>query len=136
VDNETIGRKLRDIRKKRGMTLMELARHVGITFSQISRLELGQQSFRTQTLARITAALGVKPSHVFVEEDAGAVAEASPPCGLAAGGDLRAAMKSRKFFRVVERLAHVFFDRREAFLIIKASVKAIRDVHRERPLSQ
>lgn len=93
MNNETVGSRIRELRLERGMTTTELARRIGISHPQVSRLENGRQNFRTQTLARIAAALGVKPDCFFVEEEAEGVAEPSAPYGLVADGNLRAAMK-------------------------------------------
>ncbi|GEM_PF-2217447 len=72
MDPLTIGRKVARLRKEQGLTTTQLARQVGLSQPQISRLENGHQGFRSATLQRIADALGV-PSAYFFEEDAALV---------------------------------------------------------------
>jgi DNA-binding Xre family transcriptional regulator len=47
------------------MTTTELAKKVGISQAQISRLENGLQGFRSDTLLEIGLALGVSPAELL-----------------------------------------------------------------------
>lgn len=126
MDNKEIGRKVSRLRDKLGMTTTVLAKRVGISQAQISRLENGKQGFRSNTLNRIAKALGVKPIYFFIEETGeGEAAEGAPVYGLAAGGQLVEALKSPEFVRVAERVAAAYFEHREAFKAIELAVKAI-----------
>ena len=114
------------LREKLGMTTTELARRVGISQAQISRLENGKQGFRANTLARISEALGVKPIYFFMDEEADREAGGKAPIyGLAAGGELVDALRSPEFVHVAEQLAEAYFHRKEAFQAMRLAAKAI-----------
>lgn len=127
MDSKVIGAKIAGLRATLEMTTTELARRVGISQAQISRLENGKQGFRSGTLARIAEALGVKPVYFFMEEDTGegAAGEESPVYGLAAGGELVEALRSPEFVQVAENIAGAFFHRKQAFKAIQLAAKAI-----------
>lgn len=57
------------------MPMIELAKKVGISQAQISRLENNRQGFRSQTLIKIAGALKLKPWVLFMTEIERAVAE-------------------------------------------------------------
>jgi transcriptional regulator with XRE-family HTH domain len=63
-----IGRAVRTIRTERGLTTTKLADMVGISQAQVSRLENGQQGFRSGTLVKIAKALKVPPFRLFMTE--------------------------------------------------------------------
>ena len=65
MTNGDIGTRLKAVRDARRMTTSELARRVGISQAQISRLENGLQGFRSGTLMKIAKALG-KPAFYFM----------------------------------------------------------------------
>ncbi len=126
MDNKAIGRKINELRGKLGMTTTELAKRVGISQAQISRLENGKQGFRSNTLSRIAKALGVKPIYFFIEETGESkAADGAPVYGLAAGGELVEALRSAEFVRVAEKVAVAYFERKDAFKAIELAVKAI-----------
>ncbi len=117
MDSRDIGRKVRDLRKKRGMTLVEFARRVDLTQAQISRLENGKQGFRSATLLRIAKALDVKPIYFFMDEgEAGD--EGKPPYGLLAGGPLAEALSSPEFVWAAGKLADAYLNWQDAFAAI------------------
>ena len=68
MTNRDIGARVSALRQDRGMTTTELARRVGISQAQISRLENGLQGFRSTTLFAIAKALG-KPPFYFMMND-------------------------------------------------------------------
>jgi transcriptional regulator with XRE-family HTH domain len=70
-----IGRRVRDLRTAREMTTTELGRKVGVSQAQISRLEHGQQGWRSVTLQKTAEALGVTVG--FLYSDSESVAEIS-----------------------------------------------------------
>ena len=53
MDNRLIGLKITKLRNKLNLTTTELAKMVGISQAQISRLENGKQGFRSATLTKI-----------------------------------------------------------------------------------
>ena len=67
--NAMIGNRIRLIRKFRGLTTTALARKVGISQAQISRLENACQGFRTSTLHKLAAKMKV-PVTALVLPDA------------------------------------------------------------------
>jgi transcriptional regulator with XRE-family HTH domain len=54
---QEIGRVVKEIRESIGMSMIRFARKVGISQAQVSRLEDGQQGFRTHTMQKIAIAL-------------------------------------------------------------------------------
>ncbi|MFJ8693598.1 helix-turn-helix domain-containing protein [Streptomyces roseolilacinus] len=72
-----LGDRLRDVRKRRGMTQRGLASESGVSVSLIRKLEQGErQDARLETVRRLAAALGVPTSRLVAEpaeEGAGAL---------------------------------------------------------------
>lgn len=61
-----IGKKIRDLRKSRRLTINQLAEAVGVDGANISRLETGvQKSFTEQSIKKIATALSVEVSELF-----------------------------------------------------------------------
>jgi len=65
---EVMAKRMREVRKQKGMTTTKLAEKVGITQAQVSRLENGHQGFRSATLEKIAKALKV-PAVVLATDD-------------------------------------------------------------------
>ena len=63
-----IGATVSAIRGELGMTMVALAKKVGVSQPQISRLESGQQGFRSGTLVKIAKALRVPPFRLFMTD--------------------------------------------------------------------
>jgi len=63
-----IGARVSALRQERGTTMTDLARRVGISQAQVSRLENGLQGFRSGTLMKIAKALG-RPPFYFMMND-------------------------------------------------------------------
>ena len=59
---------VRAIRTDKGLVTTKLATMVGISQAQISRLENGQQGFRSGTLVKIAKALKVPPFRLFMTD--------------------------------------------------------------------
>ena len=127
MNSKAIGARMARLREERGMTTTALARRVGISQAQISRLENGKQGFRSGTLVRIAEALGVKPIYFFLEQGAGegAAGEGSPVYGLAAGGELVEALRSAEFVQLADMIAEAFFHKKDAYKAINAATRAI-----------
>ncbi len=63
-----IGMTVKQLRTDLGMTTTDLAKKVRISQAQISRLENGQQGFRSGTLVKIAKALKVPPFRMFMTD--------------------------------------------------------------------
>lgn len=63
-----IGATVRKLRIEMGRTTTDLAKGVGVSQAQISRLENGQQGFRSGTLVKIAKALKVPAFRLFMTE--------------------------------------------------------------------
>ncbi len=68
MTSKDIGKTVRAIRKEMGITTTGLADKVGISQAQISRLENGEQGFRSGTLVKIAKALKVPPFRLFMND--------------------------------------------------------------------
>ncbi len=66
---ETVGVRIRDLRKARRFTLEQLAERAGISKSILSKIENGKVSSPISTYSRISSALNVSLSDMFSEED-------------------------------------------------------------------
>ena len=64
ADEETqkLGRRIRDLRSKAGMTLTELSKATGVSIGTLSQLERGLVSPTVRTVYTVAAALGVMPA--------------------------------------------------------------------------
>ncbi len=63
-----IGMTVKNLRSQLGMTTTDLAKKVGISQAQISRLENGQQGFRSGTLVKIAKVLRVPAFRLFMTD--------------------------------------------------------------------
>ena len=68
-----IGDVIRTLREGKGVTAKDLAERVGLSASQMSRLENGQRRVNSEVLARIARALEVTPSEFFDDGDSSTV---------------------------------------------------------------
>jgi transcriptional regulator with XRE-family HTH domain len=75
-----VGQKIRQIRKSRHLTQAELASRIGVTQSDLSRMENGEYKVGLDTLFRILQVFELSMSHFFAELSA----EAGPPDAQAA----------------------------------------------------
>jgi transcriptional regulator with XRE-family HTH domain len=65
----SLGKKIEDLRRKRGLTTRELAAGVQVTSSLISQIEHGKTSPSLDTLRRIAKTLGVPLIYLLLEDD-------------------------------------------------------------------
>jgi transcriptional regulator with XRE-family HTH domain len=65
----SLGTRIQDLRRKRGLTTRELATGVQVTSSLISQIEHGKTSPSLDTLRRIAKALGVPLTYLLIEDD-------------------------------------------------------------------
>jgi transcriptional regulator with XRE-family HTH domain len=68
VKAKDIGATVKAIRTELAMTTTALAKKVGISQAQVSRLENGQQGFRSETLVKLAKALKVPPFRLFMTD--------------------------------------------------------------------
>lgn len=66
--DKAIGRRIKEIRKEWGLSQMELAERVGLSFQQIQKYEKGLTRISVMRLKQISDALGVNIAS-FLEED-------------------------------------------------------------------
>ncbi len=85
-----IGLEIRILRERKMVSAKDLAEKIGLSQSQMSRLEKGQRRIDTQVLDRIARALEVDPSHFFRGEDAPAEGVIPPSLPEAVGKLIRA----------------------------------------------
>ncbi len=62
-----IGEKIRELRKKKGLSQIELANRIGISFQQIQKYEKGLSKISISRLYQISDALGVDINYFFQE---------------------------------------------------------------------
>jgi transcriptional regulator with XRE-family HTH domain len=63
------GRKLRELRLRRALTLRELGALSGVAYDTIHGIETGKHQPRPSTVRKLAAALGVAPELFFSELD-------------------------------------------------------------------
>ena len=68
MTSRDIGSRVCAVRKQLGMTTTVLAKRVGISQAQISRLENGLQGFRSATLFKIAKALKKEPFYFLMTD--------------------------------------------------------------------
>lgn len=66
--NENIGERIRELRKRRGMTQKELAESSGLSVTSIQGYEYGKFTPKIQQLERIAAALGIESIAAFTDD--------------------------------------------------------------------
>jgi len=128
MNNKEIGRRLSQLRKRKGLLLTQLGKLVGLTPAQLSRLENGKQGFRSATLIRVAKALGVKPIYFFLEDapdSAGKAQKGAAPYGVPSGSKLAVALRDRGFRRVANRTAEIYLADPEAFTSFAKSFEAL-----------
>ena len=65
TDLQWVGKKLRELRIKRGLTLQGMGERMGVAHSQISDTESARYGLKLETLLRLLRALGVTPREFF-----------------------------------------------------------------------
>lgn len=69
LESYRIGPKIRDLRQKKEMGLVQLGEHTGLSSGMLSKIERGQLFPTLPTLLRIALVFGVGLEHFFVEEE-------------------------------------------------------------------
>ncbi|MDL1957357.1 MAG: helix-turn-helix domain-containing protein [Candidatus Desulfofervidus auxilii] len=65
ISNIEIGEKIRFFRKQKGLTLMQLAEKIGVSFQQIQKYEKGYDRICVERLQQIAQAIGIPISYFF-----------------------------------------------------------------------
>jgi XRE family transcriptional regulator, master regulator for biofilm formation len=65
MNMEKVGAKIREIRERKGLSLREVAKRLGIGHAYLSRVENDKVSPNVETLAKIAEALGCEISDFF-----------------------------------------------------------------------
>ncbi len=63
--------KLRELRRRRVLTLRELERESGVSYNTIWRLENGYRQARPSTIRKLATALGVDPAELVIAGEGG-----------------------------------------------------------------
>jgi transcriptional regulator with XRE-family HTH domain len=81
-----IGKRVREQRLAKGMSQMQLAKHLGVTFQQIQKYENGMNRIGSGRLQRIAEALNVPVAHFFKSDGNSLASTSSPAEDLAIEG--------------------------------------------------
>lgn len=100
MNSDIIGKRMRALRKKHGMTMAVLSKAVGLSQAQICKLELGRFGFRSSTLERIARALKVDTGYFLQDWTPDGVVKK-----LRLGGKLTQALRDPEFLLLVRKLA-------------------------------
>ena len=68
-DSRAVGNKLLEIRKKRGLTQVELAEMAGLADRTYADIERGNANMRVETALRICEALQITPNEIMTAEN-------------------------------------------------------------------
>ena len=90
-----IGLEVKILRERIKMSAKDLAETIGLSQSQMSRLEKGQRRIDTKVLARIAEALGVEPSYFFRGETAPSEGVIQPSLPGSLGKEIRTQRRKR-----------------------------------------
>jgi transcriptional regulator with XRE-family HTH domain len=66
---EVNGAKLRELRRRRMLSLRELEQQSGVAFDNINKLENEKRRAQPRTLRKLAEALGVEPHELMKEEE-------------------------------------------------------------------
>ena len=69
LTNEEIGDRLREFRKRRGLTQEQLAERVGVSFQQIQQYENGSSRLNADRLQLVALALDIPVGSLFDDSD-------------------------------------------------------------------
>jgi XRE family transcriptional regulator, regulator of sulfur utilization len=69
VPSDSIGKKMKFLRKERKLTLKSLAEQTGVSISFLSQVERGKSSVTLESLKKIADALDINPSFFFSENN-------------------------------------------------------------------
>ena len=127
AEEQKLGRKVRAIRRREGLTQAKLAERMGISASYLNLIENGRRSLTAPMLLKLTEALGVKLEDFTQEADARVLAELMEAFGDALFDDLGLTQGDVREFveaapnaaRAVQLLYHEFRALREEVQTLK-----------------
>ncbi len=111
MNEKDVGRRLRQLRIQRGMTIDELRKKTGVSIAQISRLETGKHSLLRKNIVAFAKALKVPPGYFFTEEDQAPVKAITGKPGARAprmSKRLRRLLGTAGFLEFAEKAAAIF----------------------------
>ena len=78
ITNTEIGKRIRFFRKQKGLTQMQLAEKVGVSFQQIQKYETGRDRISVDRLQQIAQAIEVPISYFFTDFEDHLIQEKTP----------------------------------------------------------
>lgn len=87
MTDREIGRKIKLLRKSKGLSQIELAGKIGVSFQQVQKYEKGSTRISVARLQEIADAIGVNIA-IFFEEGGGALKVTDKGREYGSGGDL------------------------------------------------
>ena len=126
MDDEAIGRKVRELRTKLGLRGVDLAKKAGLSQAQVSRLENGLQPFRSATLIKLARVLEVAPLYLAVAGKGDALvrtAEELAEYGLTPSRKLRKAMTDADFLKFLEECSRTAGLHKKNLVAMKKALK-------------
>ena len=118
-----VGARIRKLRRAQGLTSIALARKIGMSQAQVSRLETGLQLFRSLTLMRFAQVLGTTPTELLLGAEVEPAREMER-LGLAPSRTLRSAMCDRRFLRFLKRCALLAGEHRKNLSRMEQLIRA------------
>lgn len=126
MDVKKIGERVRQLRTRMGLTTISLARKMGISQAQISRLENGLQGFRSATLNRFAKVLGVPAIYFYLGSHSAVTQQAEKELKkqhIEMSGALRKAMGNAAFLRFLEKCAKAYGKKKGSLEAMETAVK-------------
>jgi len=122
-ENRRIGQIIKEARKARGMTRMELSELISVSYQQVQKYEKGSDNISVERLKQIAKTVNV-PITLFFPASAEAVGESSAaygkmPEGEAALLQLYRRIKSRKAKKAVIELLKTFTASEERTFVLE-----------------
>lgn len=115
-----IGRRIRELRKQRGMTMVQFAERAGLSQSGMSYIENGVKGVMATTLVRLAEVLDVSPVELFMDEsDRPALTQAEGPTDSKL---LNAALARPEAGQLLAKIALIYLQEREPFLLFARAV--------------
>ena len=125
MDNAALGARMRARRKELGLTAAELGKRMGMTETQVSRLETGKQGFRSETICALAKVLELEV--IALLTDGGETPSAEDIFAYRIPASVQAAMKDKSFSRAALALAAAYVDSPRDFkktqCVLEAAIK-------------
>ena len=129
MKNNVIGQKVRALRLHRGLSQRELGLKLGVTQYHVSRLELGQEGWRSEMIIKVAGALGIPPSHLFLEGEGASIEDVFSEldsAGLVPSKALTKALTAPEFLEFMEQCAKAVRGRSRNLGRMEDAVRRIR----------